>query len=433
VVERYFTEPYRFIPPYRGTFWCRVGSPLVTRKLRRGLGVTRWHFEGLDALSDSFARGAGVLLASNHCRWTDPLVLGMLGLHVGRYFHYLVSYHLFRQSRLKAWYVRRLGGLSVWREGSDRAALRACAGIVAEGARPLVLFPEGTWFRQNDRLGPLQEGVALIARQAARQGSRPVAVHPVAIKYWCLEDPRPALPRRLDALEARLGSPRLGHLDLLPRLEKFTEAFLAVKEVDHFGAAQPGTLDERIRRLVGSHVATLEKFHLGRVYDGHPLERIRRLRQRLARLLIEKADDAAEVSLTRQALDSLFLCENLGSHSWEYLQEHLCAERLEEAVQRLEETVTDEVESPVVPMGAVVAVGPALDPRQVAPGRAARRAGAGDPLVSRLAGGLQGLLDNLCAQGPPPEWGSPSSPYRVGGTGAPPARSRSTQLAEPPL
>jgi Acyltransferase len=414
VVERYFTEPYRFIPPYRGTFWCRLGSPVVSRRLRRRMGVTRWHFEGLDALRDSLARGAGVLLASNHCRWPDPLVLGMLGLRVERFFYYLVSQHLFRQSRLTGWYVRRLGGLSVWREGTDRAALRACAAILAEGDRPLVLFPEGTWFRQNDRLGPLQEGVALIARQAARQGRRPIAVHPVALKYWCLEDPRPALRRRLDALEGRLGWQPQRHLDLLPRLEKIGGALLAVKEIEHFGAPQPGTLDERIGRLAASHVGTLEKSHLGREHGGHILERIRRLRQRLAPRLIEKADDLAEASRARQALDTLFFCENLRSHSWGYLHEHPGAERLEETVQRLEETLTDEVESPVVPLGAVVAVGRALDPRQVPPDRGARQAGESDPLVSQLAGSIQGLLDGLCAQGPPPEWGCPSAPYRVG-------------------
>ena len=158
--QRYFLEPYRFVPPYRGKFWCRVAKHVMPRHLRGKMGVPRWHFQGLEHLRDSLSKNAGILLAANHCRWADPVVMGMLGVQLKQYFYYVVSYHLFKQKRLIGWWLNRIGGYSILREGADRDAIRATAGILAEAERPVVMFPEGTWFRQNDRVGPLQEGWA---------------------------------------------------------------------------------------------------------------------------------------------------------------------------------------------------------------------------------------------------------------------------------
>jgi 1-acyl-sn-glycerol-3-phosphate acyltransferase len=405
LVQRYFVEPYRFIPPYRSTLWCRLGRPVVLKHLRQRVGVPRWHFVGHEHLQDSLRQRAGILLACNHCRWADPLVLGVLGLVLRQYFHYLVSYHLFKIGRLWGWWINRLGGYSILREGADREAIRTTAALLAEAKRPVVVFPEGTWFRQNDRLGPLLEGVSLMARQAVKQTDRPLVVHPVAIKYWALEDPTPALRRRLDVLEGRLGWQPQGQLDLVPRIEKLSKALLAVKEHELFGQAQPGSLDERLRGLIAGHLGALEKEYLGKEFDGGPLERVRRVRLRLVRRLVEVVGDAGQSRHTHLALDRLLFVENLNSHSWEYLVSRPSHERLIETVQRVEETVTDLAETPVVPHGAVVAVGPALDVRALLAGRAGRD--EPDPLLGQLAPAIQGLLDRLLAQGPPPEWHCP--------------------------
>jgi 1-acyl-sn-glycerol-3-phosphate acyltransferase len=421
LAERYFTEPYRFIPPYRSTRWCRLARFLMPRHLRRAMGVRLWHFEGAEHLEEARRRGAGVLLASNHCRRADPVALAMLGLHVKQFFYYVVAYHQFRQGRLLGWWVNRIGGFSILREGADREALRASARILAEGERPLVLFPEGTWFRQNDRLGPLQEGAGLIARHAARQTDRPVLVHPVAVKYWLLADPRPALRQRLEGLERRIGWHPQRELDLLPRIEKLGAALLALKETEYLDRPRTGPLDERIRFLTDARVTHLEEFYLGKTHNGWLLERIRRLRQRLVPRLAEVAADAEAARATREALDSLLFCENLGAHSLEYLHEHPSLERLTETVERIEETVTDEVERPVAPMGAAIAVGPALDIRAFTPARGPERT-AGDPFTVQLGEAIQALLDRLLAQGPPAAWNCPAANEPRGGPAPPPLR-----------
>jgi hypothetical protein len=400
-VLRYFAEPYRFIPPHRGLFWPHVAKRTIPIKLRRSMRVLKWDFEGLDRFRDSLRQGAGVVLASNHCRWADPMVLGMLGVAAGTYLYYLASYHLFKQSRFQGWMLNRIGGFSIWREGVDREAIRESARILADAERPLVLFPEGTWFRQNDRVAPLQDGLALIARQAVRQAERPVLIHPVGLKYWMLEDPRPVLRRRLAHHERRLGWRPQEHLDLVERLEKLGGALLGLKEVEHFGQAQPGTLDERIARLCESHVSGLEKFYLGREYDGWVMERVRRLRQRLVRRLHEGAGD--QEARVRRALDDLLFCENVSAQSQDYLREHPTLERLTETLERIEETLADDIEVVVAPAAAVVSVGPAIDARTVTRDSA-------DPLAPQLRAAIQAQVDHLLALGPRPAWKCPQVP-----------------------
>lgn len=419
-MERYFLEPYRFIPPFRSTLWCRLARGVVSRHLRRSLGVVRTQFAGLEHLRSSLDRHAGILLTPNHSRWADPMLMGVLGWQVHRYFYYVASYHLFRRSRFNGWLLNRLGGYSIWREGMDREAIRTTARLLADAERPIVLFPEGTWFRQNDRVGPLQDGLALITRQAARQASRPIVVHPIGIKYWLLGDAEPAIRRRLDALEHRLGWRPQTALSPVARLEKLGAALVAIKEIEYLGQPQPGGLDERIGRLSGSQVDRLEKQYLGRTFDGWLLERIRRLRQHLSRQLMEKrTTDAIAAAAIKADLDVLLLCENLNAHSLAYLTEAPTPERLAETVVRIEETIADQVETPVGPMGATVRVGPAIDVRAFLETTADRR--GPDPLVQHLRGAMQGLVDELLAAGPPAAWGCPPAVFPPSPAVDPPA------------
>ena len=323
-MERYFIEPYRFIPPFRSTFWCRVAKRVIPRHLRRKMNVVRWHFEGIEEFQQSLAQKAGILLTPNHCRWADPMVMGVFGLQARQYLYYVASYHLFRQSKVMGWILNRIGGYSIHREGSDREAIKTTARILAEAERPVVLFPEGTWFRQNDRVGPLQDGLSLITRQAARQSDRPIVVHPVGIKYWLLEDPMPEMVRRMTLMERRIGWQSQDHLSLLPRIEKTSVAMMALKEIEYLGGAQPGTIDERIARLIATQLDRLEKAHLDKTYEGWTLERVRRMRQHLSRRLLEERADPAVSACIKKDLDALLFCENINAA----LPLDICSNRL---------------------------------------------------------------------------------------------------------
>src|SRR4051794_28681782 len=87
-LERYFAEPYRFIPPFRGTFWCRLAGRLMPRHLRKKMSVLRWEFYGLEHLRGALEKKSGVVIASNHSRWSDPMVLGVMGTQSPAYLYY---------------------------------------------------------------------------------------------------------------------------------------------------------------------------------------------------------------------------------------------------------------------------------------------------------------------------------------------------------
>lgn len=404
--QRYFAEPYRFVPPYPSTAWCRVLWPLCGYNFRFTERVRRFSIRGGQHLTDAVAANTGILIAPNHSRWTDATVMGWAGVKLGHYFHYVVSAHMFRSSRARAWVLNRTGSFSILREGSDLESIKACVGILSNSPRPLVLFPEGTWFRTNERLGPLQDGTALIARQAAKAAERPVVVLPTAIKYWLIDDPTAELNRRLGRLESRF---RLRPRDLgwVERCERVLAAFLAVKEIDWLGEPRPGTPEHRIQQLVLGYIERVEGRYTDEPRTGHPLERVRWLRQRLVRRL-QEAPPWAEQCELREVLDDLLLCENLDAHRGDYLRSKPSPERVAESVERLGETILDAPERPVTSTGVVVEFG---DPLTVAD-YPKKRGPDGDPLMRELAGRIQAMLDRLAAEPPYATWRNhwPSQP-----------------------
>ena len=130
----------------------------------------------------------------------------------------MVSYHLFKQKRLIGWWLNRIGGYSILREGADREAIRAPPPCWPRGSGRSCCSPKGRGSARTTASAPLQEGLGLIVRQAAKQSDRPIVVHPVGIKYWLLGDPLPELRRRVEALEHGLGWRPKRDLDLPQRI-----------------------------------------------------------------------------------------------------------------------------------------------------------------------------------------------------------------------
>src|SRR5262249_455440 len=196
-------KPYRFVPPHPGKFWNRILAWWLPHELRRNHGIVAAEFRGLDHLQKSLAAGQGILLTPNHSRPCDPIVMGMLPKTVGRQFYCMASWHLFMQGAFRAWVLRQAGGFSIYREGMDREALKAATNILVQAQRPLIIFPEGIVTRTNDRLGTMQEGMAFIARSAAKQQAKltppgEVVIHPVALRYIFQGDIRASVGQVLD-------------------------------------------------------------------------------------------------------------------------------------------------------------------------------------------------------------------------------------------
>src|SRR5438128_710251 len=129
-------KPYVFVPPVRWTFWPTVFRPLLEPILARVWGVTTIEITGLERLRAAVHERAGVLLAPNHCRPCDPLVVNVLGAHAGTPLYTMASWHLFMGRRSQAWLLRRLGAFSVYREGLDRTAVKTAIDLLVEARRP---------------------------------------------------------------------------------------------------------------------------------------------------------------------------------------------------------------------------------------------------------------------------------------------------------
>ena len=84
-------QPYRFVPPHRGRFWCAIFGLWLPHYLKRYHGIESVECRGVEHLQRSLAAGHGILLTSNHCRPADPMLLGMLSLKVRRLFYMMVG------------------------------------------------------------------------------------------------------------------------------------------------------------------------------------------------------------------------------------------------------------------------------------------------------------------------------------------------------
>jgi 1-acyl-sn-glycerol-3-phosphate acyltransferase len=241
-------KPYRFVPPHTGRIWPALFRPVVPSLAWHFAGVRQVEIRGLERLKESLTAGCGVMLCPNHPRRGDPLLLFRLSAAAGRPFHYMAAWYLFgRLGVVSRWALRRCGAFSVHREGLDREALKTAIRILADGRRPLVVFPEGVVTRLNDRVCPLLEGPAFIARAAARQRSQAtpagrVVIHPVALKYCFRGDPDATAGRILDDLERRLTWRPQHHRPLVERVYLASRAVMALKEIEPFGSAQEGDI-----------------------------------------------------------------------------------------------------------------------------------------------------------------------------------------------
>src|SRR6266581_8088489 len=210
-------RPYRFVPPRFSPFWARIIQWYLPTYLRKSFGITSWECVGAERLRASLKAGAGVLLASNHCRPCDPMVLGLLGREVSRPFHVMASWHLFMQNRVQSFLLPRIGGFSVYREGLDRDSLKCATRILAGARYPLSIFPEGFVTRNNDRLLNLMDGVAFLARSAAKQRAASplpgkVVIHPIFVRYFFEGDIAETIMPVLNEIETRLSWQPQTHL-----------------------------------------------------------------------------------------------------------------------------------------------------------------------------------------------------------------------------
>ncbi len=382
-------KPYTPVPPYRGTFWPRVLNLYIPRYLRRRYGTANVAVTGIEKLQGSLAAGHGVMITPNHSRDEDPFILSKVANLLGRPFYVVASAHLFMGNKLQAFLLRRAGAFSIYREGMDKQAVQTSIEILQSAERPLVIFPEGHISRTNDRLTPLLEGTALIARQAAKKRAKDgkkVVVHPVAVRYSFPFDIEAAAAKTLDQIERRLTWRPSRALPLRQRIQKVGAGLLALKELEYLGHTQEGTIPERVVKLIDALLKPLEAEWTNGKAEGHPVARVKRLRSAILPDMIKGDLDEAEKARRWRSLEDADLAQQLYHYPPDYIADGTPPARIIETIERFEEDLTGSV-TVHGPVDAQITIGDAIE---VSAAREAR--GEADPLMTAIETQLRSLL-----------------------------------------
>ena len=403
-----FERPYQFVPPIRSKFWPWLVQRLrlYDRHLRKQEGVVDYEVRNLDLLKESIQAGHGIVLAPNHCRYADPLVLGWPARELGVNVHAMASWHLFNQNWFETFAIRRMGGFSVFREGNDRQSLETAIDILIDGKRPLILFPEGTLNRTNDSLKPLLDGVAFIARTAAKRrakrladaetrdqaGSGDVVIHPVAIKYLCVGEIDSWAHEQLGVFERQLGWNYMPKRDVRIRTVQLAEGLLALKEVQYYRESRSGDLPSRRDNLI-EHLLTVteEEMELEKPSD-EVRERVRQIRSTASARYFEAPSPELEQTM-RRFISAADLAQDLSSFPDNYLMaDHATDTRIVETIQRMQESVNG-FSVNTIPLKAVIDFAPAIPVDTKRPPR-----GEADPLMTSLQTAIEEKLVKLASE-----------------------------------
>ncbi len=400
-----FERPYEFVPAHRGNLWPSFIQTfrLVDRHLKSKEGVVGRECRHLDRLRDSLDRGDGILLAPNHCRYADPLALGWPAREAGTHVFAMASWHLFNEGWFDSFAIQKMGGFSINREGSDRQSLETAIDILVNATRPLILFPEGTTNRTNDVLKPLLDGVAFIARSAARKRSKNdggnVVVHPVGMKYLCVDDDvSPWIDQQLTRIEKSLGWHRPTDQSLLQRTVCLAEALLSLKEVQYFGSSRSGELPERRDGLIEHLLERTEDRLTMDPSDPDIRARVRSIRSEVVKRYFDggASKDSGETTRLRNDVIAADLAQELLSYPDCYLlPDEVTDTRIVETIQRMQETLYGKADVSV-PLKVVIEFDEAI---KVPTERAPR--GQADPLMEQLSTQLSAMLTRLSGEARP--------------------------------
>ena len=395
-------KPYRFIPPYRGGFWSWLFQHLRIPewRLQTAEGVVDYEVRGIERLKASIAAGHGILITPNHPRTADPIAMGFLARQARCNVYAMASWHLFHQSWLNSWAIRMMGGFSVNREGVDRTAITMAIDLLSEAKRPLIIFPEGATSRINDRLQALLDGVAFIARSAAKKRARfsppgKVVVHPVGIKYHFSGDIHKVADNVLTDIEHRFTWQPQRELPLLLRIGKVGSAILGLKEIEYFGQVQSGRLAERLRGLMDHLLGPIEKEWFGAVQSGHVVPRVRNLRIKILPDMVAGRVDKTERARRWKQLADIYLAQQLSCYPPDYLAQEPSVDRVLEIIEKFEEDLFDRARrhgnlKVVLQVGQAIEVSPARD-----------RGASIDPLMVQIEQSLQQMIDALARESRP--------------------------------
>ncbi len=318
----------------------RLWRPLINRELRRGQKIVELDFGGMEHVERALTDGAGVMVTPNHSFHYDSYVMIEAAHRIGTPFHFLTAWQVFAMSK---WHEQQVlqwhGCFSINREASDLQAFKTAVDILRENPHPLVIFPEGDIYHNNDRVTPFRDGAAAIAMAAAKKATRPVVCIPAALKCFYLDDPTEELKSIMTRLEESLHWRPRPDLPLTERIYRFAEGLLALKEYEELGQPQTGSVRERTVRLAEAVVVRLEQQHQVANKGGIIPERVKEVRRAVIKAIEQDGATPESKSKLANDLDDLFFVIQLFSYPGDYVAQQPTIERIAETLDKFEEDV----------------------------------------------------------------------------------------------
>ena len=411
-------KAYRFIPPYRNRLWSRLLIRVLMRPyLRRFYGLQRFECIDGEKLRNSLDAGNGVLVVSNHIRPCDPMACGYLTRVVRQPMYCMASRHVFENAWIDRVLSRRCGAFSIYREGTDHASLQFAVQSLVAPDRPVVIFAEGSAGRMNDRVQPMLDGSALIARTAARRRAKQqppgkVVIHPLAFKYFFRGDLGATVEPVLIAMEDRLNLPIQKAGDPLSRIRLISSKFLARQEIKYLGSPQAQTSDlhDRLEPLIEAMLVPLETQY-ATTGGRSTYIRVQHVRAKLLPELIASQLSAEEETKRHEQLKALYDVQEMATFPRDYLGEHPKDERILETVEKLEDNIMGQI-TVHRPFDCVLQVGDAIEVSTRRPRgeqaftteKSAKHtiAASPDPLTSQVERAIQKMVNDLSKRGAKP-------------------------------
>ncbi|MCL4416879.1 MAG: 1-acyl-sn-glycerol-3-phosphate acyltransferase [Actinobacteria bacterium] len=145
--------------------------------------------------AENLPREGGVLIASNHCSYLDP---PLMGNSVDRQVHFMAKKELFKVPVL-GFCISHVGTFPVARGTADRSAIRKAIEYLSSG-EVVGIFPEGT----RTKSGTMKDGEIGAAMLAAKAG---VPILPMGIRGNIRVFQMKGIVPKFSKLKVRIGKP----------------------------------------------------------------------------------------------------------------------------------------------------------------------------------------------------------------------------------
>lgn len=313
--------PLEFIPPdfNPGVLrFCKLGVPWVMRFTTPITEIKTDNIERLVELYQQFQQGkVRLMLAFRHPNTDDPFAMSQLiwrhlpkaakrqriDLNSPVHSHFMYDRGIpIWAGKYVTWLFPKLGGTSILRGKLDRQGLKSARDLFANGQFPISASPEGATNGHNQRVSPLEPGIAQLGFWCAEDlqkanRTEEVLIVPIGIQYHYLQENWDAIAQLLTQMESDCG------LSILPQDSR----------------PQFSSLYPRLIRLGNYLLDLMENFYRKFYHQNILTDETQDLSTRLNRLLDIALQVSEEYFAIKPKGGLTDRCRRLEQAGWDYI------------------------------------------------------------------------------------------------------------------